>query len=86
MVTDLQYQLSDSAITALREYIPKRMNQAHFANARSIRNAIDRAKLRQANRLFATRGKTKLTKAKLMTLEGEDFRQSRIFSNPEVAT
>lgn len=85
MVGDQQYTLSDSAAAALREYIPKRMRHPHFANARSIRNAIDRAKLRQANRLFASRGKTKLTKADLMTLEGEDFRQSRIFKDADPA-
>ena len=52
MLDEMQYRLSDSGAQALREYIPLRMNQPHFANARSIRNALDRARLRQANRLF----------------------------------
>ena len=43
---------------ALREYIERRQTQPHFANARSIRNALDRARLRQASRLFAQRGAT----------------------------
>ena len=58
------------------------MKQAYFANARSIRNAIDRAKLRQANRLFNSGGKKTLGRTDLMTLKADDFRQSRIFQSP----
>ena len=50
---EMDYCLSESGLAALREYIPLRMSQPHFANARSIRNALDRARLRQATRLFA---------------------------------
>ncbi len=82
MVAHQQYKLSPGAITALKEYIPLRMKQEHFANARSMRNAIDRAKLRQANRLFEKRA-TKLTRTDLMTIEAEDIRQSRIFAEPD---
>jgi hypothetical protein len=71
--------LSASAKEALREYIPLRMKQPHFANARSIRNALDRARLRQANRLFAQRG-GRLDRNALMTIEGEDLRVSRVFT------
>jgi probable Rubsico expression protein CbbX len=78
MVRQMQYTLSESALGALRDYIPLRMNQAHFANARSIRNALDRARLRQANRLFALKGQ-QLTREDLMTIEGEDLRASRVF-------
>jgi probable Rubsico expression protein CbbX len=78
MVHQMQYTLSESALGALRDYIPLRMNQPHFANARSIRNALDRARLRQANRLFALKGQ-ELTRADLMTIEGEDLRASRVF-------
>ena len=51
MLADQSYKLSDCARQALSEYIPIRMELSHFANARSIRNALDRARLRQANRL-----------------------------------
>ncbi len=79
MLQSMHYRLSDSAIAAVHEYIPLRMQQAHFANARSIRNALDRARLRQANRLFAQKGR-QLTRDELMTIEGEDIRASRVFT------
>ncbi len=79
MLESMQYRLSASGIAALREYIPLRMKQPHFANARSIRNALDRARLRQANRLFA-QGGGELMREDLMTIEGEDLRASRVFS------
>jgi len=79
MVHGMQYRLSPSGVAALQEYIPLRMQQPHFANARSIRNALDRARLRQANRLFAQQGRS-LTRDELMTLEGEDLRLSRMFA------
>ena len=55
------------------------MQQPYFANARSIRNAIDRARMRQANRIFAQSGKI-LTKSDLVTIEAEDILKSRLFS------
>jgi probable Rubsico expression protein CbbX len=79
MLHAMQYRLSPSGAAALREYIPLRMRQPHFANARSIRNALDRARLRQANRLFARR-ETMLTRDELMTIEGADLRASRVFA------
>ena len=75
----MQYRLSDSAAVALREYIDLRRAQVHFANARSIRNALDRARLRQANRLFENRA-APLTKVLLQTIEDVDIRASRIFT------
>ncbi|HUY84649.1 MAG TPA: CbbX protein [Steroidobacteraceae bacterium] len=79
MLRQMQYRLSPSGLQALREYIPLRMRQAHFANARSMRNALDRARLRQANRLFAS-GAALLGRDDLMTIEGEDIRASRVFA------
>jgi probable Rubsico expression protein CbbX len=79
MLTTMQYRLSPSGLQALHDYIPLRMNQPHFANARSIRNALDRARLRQANRLFAQKG-LKLDRDALMTIEGDDIRASRVFT------
>jgi len=78
MLATMQYRLSPSALAALRDYIPLRMKQPHFANARSIRNALDRARLRQANRLFAQKGR-QLDRDALMIIEGEDLRASRVF-------
>ncbi len=78
MMRDLNYEFSPEAEEAFREYIQRRMQMPHFANARSVRNAIDRARLRQANRLFA--GDTKnLKKQDLKTIEPEDIRASSVF-------
>jgi probable Rubsico expression protein CbbX len=79
MLEAMQYRLSVSGRAALRDYIPLRVQRPHFANARSIRNALDRARLRQANRLFAKAG-CELTRDELMTIEGEDLRASRVFA------
>ncbi len=79
MLAAMQYRLSGSGLAALHEYIPLRMKQPHFANARSIRNALDRARLRQANRLFEQKGR-QLDREALMTIEGEDLRASRVFT------
>jgi probable Rubsico expression protein CbbX len=81
MLESMQYRLSASGAEALREYIPLRMKQPHFANARSIRNALDRARLRQANRLFGLGpGRREITREELMTIEGADLRASRVFA------
>lgn len=77
MLAEQNYRFSAEAEKAFAEYIKRRMTQPHFANARSIRNALDRSRLRQANRLFA---KNKgLTKIDLMTIEPEDILASRVF-------
>ncbi|MGP0033183.1 MAG: CbbX protein [Solirubrobacteraceae bacterium] len=73
------YELSPEADCALREYVQLRMSQPRFANARSIRNALDRARLRQASRLFALGGR--LTRTQLVRLESEDIRKSRVFAS-----
>jgi probable Rubsico expression protein CbbX len=78
MLAEQNYRLSEPAAAALEEYIPLRMRLPHFSNARSIRNALDRARLRQANRLFAARSE-KLTRLDLITIEESDFRGSRVF-------
>ena len=83
MLEQLQYRLSPDAEQALSEYIERRRTQPHFSNARSIRNALDRARLRQANRLFSARDGGALTRDELMTLEAADIRASRVFEIPE---
>ena len=82
MLEKMQYQLSEDAEQAFQEYIARRREQPNFANARSIRNALDRARLRQANRLFA-RPTDVLTRDDLMTLDGADIRASRVFEGAE---
>lgn len=79
MMAEQNYRFSAEGEKAFAEYIPLRMKGDHFANARSIRNALDRARLRQANRLFAAGGK-KLNKIDLITIEAEDIVLSRVFS------
>jgi probable Rubsico expression protein CbbX len=78
MMTKMQYRFDRQAEAAMREYIERRMRQPRFSNARSIRNALDRARLRQANRLFSERGKP-LDKTALQTIAPEDIRTSRVF-------
>jgi probable Rubsico expression protein CbbX len=78
MLAGQNYRFSPEGEKAFAEYIPLRMQLGHFANARSIRNALDRARLRQANRLFAGKSR-RLTKLDLITLEPEDILVSRVF-------
>jgi len=82
MLGSLNTKLSDGAKQALAEYITLRRAQPLFANARSIRNALDRARLRQANRLFSAQD-PELTLDALTTIEAEDIRQSRVFQQRE---
>jgi probable Rubsico expression protein CbbX len=72
------YRFSEEASVAFTDYIRRRMQLPFFANARSIRNAIDRARMRQANRLFKHQGPG-LTKRDLITIEAEDITASRVF-------
>lgn len=78
MLEDQNYYFSPDAEKAFFKYITIRMTMVHFANARSVRNALDRARLRQANRLFANASKS-LSKTDLMTIEAEDILSSRVF-------
>ena len=78
LLEEQQYQLTDEARDVFLEYIKLRMQQPLFANARSIKNALDRARMRQANRIFESSDKT-LTKADLTTIQAEDIRGSRLF-------
>ena len=85
MLERMQYRLSADAEVTLREYIELRREQPHFANERSIRNALDRARLRQASRLLAQRGAT-LSRDALITIEAADIRASRVFSDASAPT
>jgi len=85
MLAEQNYRFSPEGEKAFAAYIEKRMKLEHFANARSIRNALDRARLRQANRLFASTGR-KITKLDLMTLEPDDILASRVFIEGKLDT
>ena len=79
MVASMNYQFNEESKKAMAEYIKIRKKQPHFANARSIRNAIDRARLRQANRVF-NNSEGPIGASFLSQIEDIDIRQSRVFS------
>jgi probable Rubsico expression protein CbbX len=80
MLQDQQYQLTPDAEIALTRYIQKRKERPLFANARSVKNALDRARMRQANRIFDSRGQV-LTKKELVNIEANDILQSTVFND-----
>lgn len=77
MLAEQMYRFSPEALQAFEAYLERRMQMPLFSNARSVRNALDRARLRQANRLFAKGGK--VSKVDLMSIEAEDILASRVF-------
>jgi probable Rubsico expression protein CbbX len=79
MVASMNYEFNEESKKAMAEYIKIRKKQPHFANARSIRNAIDRARLRQANRVF-NNSEGPIGASFLSQIEDVDIRQSRVFS------
>jgi probable Rubsico expression protein CbbX len=78
MLAAQDYRLGAGAQQALERYLELRVAQPHFANARSVRNALDRARLRQASRLFAQRER-ELNAGDLTTIEAQDLLASRVF-------
>lgn len=80
MLAQQRYRLSEAAAATFRDYLARRMQQPQFANARSVRNALERARLRQANRLLNRAGPC--SRDDLITLEPEDFLASRVFATP----
>jgi len=81
MLAGMNYRFGDGTREVFDSYLGRRLAQPHFANARSVRNALDRARLRQASRLFADADR-ELTEADLTTLAPADILASRVFSNP----
>jgi probable Rubsico expression protein CbbX len=81
MLSERRYRLSDQAEQTFRDYLARRMTQPRFANARSVRNALERARLRHANRLLAAGGSPLSSKDDLMRLEPADFLASRVFTS-----
>ncbi|HRD84382.1 MAG TPA: CbbX protein [Rubrivivax sp.] len=79
MLEAMHYRFGEGTREVMVDYIARRLRQPHFANARSVRNALDRARLRQASRLFADRER-ELDANALSTLEPADLRASRVFT------
>jgi probable Rubsico expression protein CbbX len=82
MLASMHYEFDADSRNAFAEYIARRTRQPNFANARSVRNALDRARLRQARRLFAaalSNGRATDTHT-LMRITAEDIRASRVFA------
>src|SRR5271167_2901922 len=77
ILQEQNYAFDGDSRQAFLEYLELRMKQPHFANARSVRNAIDRIKLRQASRLVASGGS--VPKEELVRIAASDIRQSRVF-------
>ncbi|CAG4891882.1 CbbX protein [Paraburkholderia gardini] len=88
MLAKMHYRLDGESRAAFSEYLDRRIRQPNFANARSVRNALDRSRLRQANRLFADalKGGMPADAAALTLLGAADIRASRVFAETETAT
>jgi probable Rubsico expression protein CbbX len=79
MLAAMNYRVGAGARGAFERYLSLRVKQPHFANARSVRNALDRARLRQASRLFAQKDQA-LTADDLSTIAAADILASRVFA------
>eukprot|EP00816_Leptocylindrus_hargravesii_P013198 CAMPEP_0196811248 /NCGR_PEP_ID=MMETSP1362-20130617/17037_1 /TAXON_ID=163516 /ORGANISM="Leptocylindrus danicus, Strain CCMP1856" /LENGTH=409 /DNA_ID=CAMNT_0042186521 /DNA_START=17 /DNA_END=1246 /DNA_ORIENTATION=- len=78
MSRDLEYHLSPDALPVFKQYIEMRMNLPYFSNARTVRNAMDRARMNAAIRLYDTyaiQGVNggNITPEELMSITGQDF-------------
>jgi hypothetical protein len=80
MLGQMQYRFDSEAEAVFRHYIERRMAQPHFANARSMRNALDRARLRHASRLLAR--SEPVDDDALITITAADLLASRVFADP----
>ena len=80
MLGTMNYRFGEGAREAFERYLQRRIPLPHFANARSVRNALDRARLRQASRLFIDRDR-ELTREDLTTLMPADILASRLFAD-----
>ena len=81
MIKQLNYEFTDEAEDAFHQYIERRVERPRFAHGRSIRNAIDRARLRQASRLYGKDGE--ITREELVAIEPEDILASSLFDQDD---
>jgi len=80
MLRRQMYRFDDESRQAFGDYLERRIRQPHFANARSVRNALDRIRLRQAQRLVEQGGQ--IPREELSRIDAEDVRRSRVFAAP----
>jgi len=78
MLETMQYRFDDEARRVFTDYLERRMAQPHFANARSVRNALDRARLRHASRLMQEPASL-VDDLSLTTIVPRDLLASRVF-------
>jgi probable Rubsico expression protein CbbX len=76
MLDEESYELTEEADATFRRYLEHRRAQPNFANARSVRNALERARLRHANRLVRQGGE--VSREDLTTLTANEFLKSRV--------
>jgi len=79
MLAESHYRFAPGARDTFEAYLQRRLQQPHFANARSVRNALDRIRLRQASRLYSERDRV-LDAQALSTLDASDILASRVFN------
>jgi len=80
MIDQQGYELSEDANSALHEYLERRLERPRFAHGRSVRNALERARMRHAQRLFEQAGDS-VSRQQLLTIEAEDIRGSSVFDD-----
>jgi probable Rubsico expression protein CbbX len=85
MLETMQYNFDDEAAAVFSDYLGRRMALPHFANARSVRNALDRARLRHATRLMSEPG-SQADLRTLSTITSADLLGSRVFTQAESAS
>ena len=85
LLAQQNYRFAPGARDSFAEYLAHRIRQPHFANARSVRNALERARLRQASRLFA-QTERRFSAEELTTIAAADIRASRVFQNTAPST
>ncbi|MFM0607315.1 CbbX protein [Paraburkholderia sediminicola] len=88
MLATMHYRFDADSRRAFADYLARRIRQPNFANARSVRNALDRSRLRQANRLFVTamQGGAPIDAVALTLITAADVRASRVFAAPLAAS
>lgn len=87
MLREQRYRFSPEAEKTFEAYLTRRLEQPRFANGRSVRNALERARMRHAVRLFELGSQERtLTKGDLVTIEADDILKSRVFETEDVAS